>query len=503
MTASAAQRRRVAGSLASSGAELAALIAASQQGGVAPELLIDGRRSVRGARVDSRLIMPGEAFFALPGERTDGRLHALDALRRGAAAVIAQRPSGATPQLTAALEAVRGAAAADGATLLLVESGVKALAALATSWRARFDLEVIGVTGSVGKTTTKELIAAALGGATTHTAATPGNANNEIGLPLALLNLPDGTERLVAEMGMFVGGEISDLCAIARPRVGVVTAIDAVHASRAGGLDAIAAAKGELIAALPAEGVAVLCADDPRVLALASRGPAPLVTAGSAAQSAVRIERVDLDHAAARTRVTLATAEGNVVADLPLFGLHFATGAALAVAVAAACGIPAALAAERLASVVLPAGRATIRTIGGVRVIDDTYNAAPSSMRASLATLAASPARRFAALGAMGELGDYATEAHLEIGRVAASSDLEFLLVLGDEADGIAEGARLGGMPIERIIRLSLDEAGIAAAAGILGDRATAGDTILVKASRASELERLVAAIAVRLEAAA
>ena len=243
----------------------------------------------------------------------------------------------------------------------------------------------------------------------------------------------------------------------------------------------------------------MLNADDARVLALAARGPAKVITVGSSAEAEVRIERVDVDQASAHTSVTVVADGGRVTANLPLFGRHFASGAALAIAVAGTCGVPAAIAAERLAAVVVPSGRATVLSAGGVRLIDDTYNAAPSSMRAALATLAATPARRFAALGAMGELGDYAAAAHLEIGRIAASSDLEFLIVLGEGADGIAEGARLGGMPIERIIRLSADDAGIDAAAGLLRDRVSAGDSILVKASRASGLERLVVAIAERL----
>ena len=504
MTATAAPRTRVSGPLARNGTELATLIAEPmlRGGAVKVELLTSGERGIRGARVDSRSISDGQIFFALPGERTDGRLYVVDALERGAAAVVAERPHAASVgALGVDLNEARLAATKHEATLIVVDSGVRALAAAATRWRARFNLDVIGVTGSVGKTTTKEMIAAALGGAATRTSATPGNANNEIGLPLALLNLPDGAERLVAEMGMYVGGEIADLCAMALPRVGVVTAIDAVHASRAGDLDAIAAAKGELVAALPADGLAVLNADDERVLALAARGPAPAISAGSSARATVRIEQVELDPETAHTRVTLATVEGAVTVELPLYGIHFASGVALAVATAGACGVPASIAAERLGFVELPSGRATVRSVSGVRLIDDSYNAAPSSMRAALATLAASPSRRFAALGAMGELGGYATAAHLEIGRIAASSDLEFLIVLGDEADGIAEGARLGGMPIERIIRLSVDETGIAAAAGLLRDRVSAGDSILVKASRASELERLVTAIAERLEA--
>ena len=408
MTARTAPHTRVSGPLARSGASLAALItSASLRGGaVTAELLVDGSRPIRGARVDSRLIAADETFFALLGARTDGRLHMMEALERGAAAIVAERPSlAAAPHpgasraeaveaLDAAIEAAKVAAAKHGATLILVDGGIRALAAAASGWRARFDLDVVGVTGSVGKTTTKELIAAALGGAATKTSATPGNANNEIGLPLALLNLPDGAERLVAEMGMYVGGDIADLCAMARPRVGVVTAIDAVHASRAGNLDAIAAAKGELIAALPADGCAVLNADDPRVVALAARGPAPMITAGTGVGATVRIERVELDQVAAHTLVTVATEEGTYIVNLPLFGLHFATGVALAIATAGICGVPASIAAARLGDVALPGGRATVRTLGGVRLIDDSYNAAPSSMRAALATLAASPPDR-------------------------------------------------------------------------------------------------------------
>lgn len=509
MTAGAAQRRRVEGALAHSGRELSTLVSSVglRGGGVAVELLVDGERAVRGARVDSRLIGGGEIFFALPGERTDGRLHVADALARGAAAIVVERTGDSVGDhtnqraLAAALTAAKEATTAVGSSLLIVDSGIRALAAAATAWRARFELDVIGVTGSVGKTTTKELIAAALGGDAARCAATPGNANNEIGLPLALLNLADGTERLVAEMGMYVGGEIRDLCAIARPRIGVVTAVDAVHASRAGDLDAIARAKGELVTALPGDGIAVLNADDPRVRALAASAPGRVLSAGRDDSADVRVVDVRLDHLNARTHVVLAAAGERLQIDLPLFGAHFASGAALAIAVAGACGIPLSDAARRLSTVMLPAGRASIRRVGGVRIIDDAYNAAPSSMRAALATLAASPPRRFAALGAMGELGDYSAAAHLEIGRVAAASDLEFLLVIGDDADGIAEGARLGGMPIERIIRLSVDDAGVEAAVGILGDRLTAGDSILVKASRASELERLVVALVDRLEA--
>lgn len=484
-----AAARTVSGPLATSGHELASIL-----GGT---LIVDGTQAIRGCAVDSRLASAGQMFLALPGERTHGLHHASEALRAGATAIVLEGGE-ATAELRQILAEVELAVRATGASLISVEEGRVALSRAATEWRNRFTLEVIGVTGSVGKTTTKQLIAAALGGESAGCAATPGNANNEIGLPMSLLNLPDGTVRYVAEMGMYVEGDIRALCTLARPRIGVVTAIDAVHAERAGDLDAIERGKGELVEALSPEGWAVLAADDLRVARLTTRTPARSVTAGHAATADIRIVDAVLDEASGHTTVTLQIRTETVRVDLPLFGLHFAKAAALAIAVADLCGIAPSEAAARLAIVQLPSGRATVRMMSGIRVIDDAYNAAPTSMAAALATLAACRPHRFAALGAMGELGAYAADAHNAVGHAAATSGLELLIVFGAEADGIAEGARAGGMPIEKIMRLSSDEAGIAAAVGLLGDMAASGDTILVKASRSVELERLIGGLATR-----
>jgi len=488
MTLSATSRT-VSGPLATSGNELASIL-----GGT---LLVDGTKLIRGCAVDSRVVAANQMFLALPGEQTHGLHHASDALRAGATAIVVEGGE-ATAELQHALAEVELAVRAAGASLISVKDGRAALGRAAAEWRNRFTIEVIGVTGSVGKTTTKQLIAAALGGEQAGCAATPGNANNEIGLPMSLLNLPDGTVRYVAEMGMYVEGEIRALCALARPRIGVVTAIDAVHAERAGDLDAIERGKGELVEALPPDGWALLAADDLRVVRLATRTPARSATAGHAATADVRIVDAVLDEASGHTLVTLQIRAETVRVDLPLFGLHFAKAAALAVAVADRCGITPSDAAARLAAVQLPSGRATVRMMSGIRVIDDAYNAAPTSMAAALATLAACRPHRFAALGAMGELGAYAADAHHAVGHAAATSGLELLIVVGAEADGIAEGARAGGMPIEKIMRLSSDAAGITSAVGLLGDMATSGDTILVKASRSVELERLINGLAAR-----
>jgi UDP-N-acetylmuramoyl-tripeptide--D-alanyl-D-alanine ligase len=474
-----------------SGAELATLAGA--------ELLHEGGAAVRGAVVDSRLLhaRQGALFLALPGTQTDGRLHLLHAIEQGASALLVE--AGGDQAVEEHRAEARRRAAERGVSLLLAPQGVAALHKMATTWRARFALDVVGVTGSVGKTTTKEAIHVALGGEAQRVAATPGNANNEIGLPLALLNLPEGVERFVAEMGMYVGGEIRELCAMAKPRVGVVTAIDAVHAERAGGLDAIESAKGELIEALPSDGWAILAADDARVMRLAARGPARVLTAGHAEGADVRILSVHLDQETARTHVELSVAGHAVSVDLPLFGAQFARAAALSIAVATVCDVAPEVAARRLHDVQLPTGRSTIRSVGGVRIIDDAYNAAPSSMAAALATLATAKGGRFAALGAMGELGDYAAEAHESIGRAAAQSGLAMLLVFGAEADGIAAGARSAGMPVDQIVRLSADAQGITAGAGLIADHARTGDTVLIKASRSVALDRLVLALDQRL----
>ena len=474
MTLSAAPRM-VSGPLAASGRELAGILDGT--------LLVDVDRAIRGCAVDSRLVVAGQMFLALPGEQTHGLRHASEALRAGATAIVVEGGE-ATEALRQTLAEVKLAAEAAGTSLISVESGRVALSRAAEEWRNRFSIDVIGVTGSVGKTTAKELIAAALGGAAAGCAATPGNANNEIGLPMSL--------------GMYVEGDIRALCTLARPRIGVVTAIDVVHAERAGDLDAIERGKGELVESLPPEGWAVLAADDLRVARLASRTAARSIFAGHATTADVRIVDAALEEASGHTLITLQIRAETVRVDLSLFGLHFAKAAALAVAVADLCGIAPSDAAARLAAVQLPSGRATVRMMSGIRVIDDAYNAAPSSMAAALATLAACRPHRFAALGAMGELGAYATDAHIAVGHAAATSGLELLIVFGAEADGIAEGARAGGLPIEKIMRLSSDAAGITSAVGLLGDMAAPGDTILVKASRSVELERLISGLAAR-----
>ena len=241
-------------------------------------LLARSDRPIRGAAVDSREVRPGTIFVALPGERTDGHAYLAEAVAAGAAALLVTRP----PAQPAALGDV---------TVVRVPDGLAALGALATAWRRRFDPIVIGVTGSIAKTSTKEATATVLA-QRFRTLKSAGNQNNEIGLPLTVLGLGPEHEAAVLEMGMYVGGEIADLARIARPSIGVVTAVQAVHLSRIGSLEAIEAAKAELVEALPASGTAVLNADDPIVRRMAARTAARPLTYGFADDADVGAEAI-------------------------------------------------------------------------------------------------------------------------------------------------------------------------------------------------------------------
>ena len=241
-------------------------------------LLHRSTRPVRGAAVDSRLVRPDNLFVALPGERTDGHDHLADAVRRGASAVLVTRP----PVDAATLGDV---------TVIRVSDGIAALGAVATGWRTRFDPLVVGVTGSIAKTSTKEAIAAVLG-TTWPTLKSEGNQNNEIGVPLTVLRLGPEHRAAVLEMGMYVGGEIADLAAIGQPTIGVVTAVQPVHLSRIGTLEAVEQAKGELLEALPADGRAILNADDPIVTRMDRRSAARALRYGFHDAADVRVDQL-------------------------------------------------------------------------------------------------------------------------------------------------------------------------------------------------------------------
>jgi UDP-N-acetylmuramoyl-tripeptide--D-alanyl-D-alanine ligase len=413
---------------------------------------------VTGVAIDSRLVTEGQLFVPVVAER-DGHDFVDVALAAGAAAYLTARPvaeggAGATAvevvDTSAALTAL-GAHARD-----LLEGGV--------------DGRVVGITGSVGKTSVKDLLARGLA-ARWRTAASAGSFNNELGVPLTLLEAAGDTEALVVEMGARGVGHVAALCAVARPTVGVVTRVAAVHTETFGSLDQIAAAKGELVEALPASGTAVLNAGDPRVAAMAARTRARVLTYGEGGE--VRAEKVRLD-ADLRPAFRAVSPWGEVDVQLAARGVHMVDNALAAMAAALVCDVGPADVAAALATADLSRWRMDLTTLpSGARLLNDAYNANPTSMAAALQALAAVDARRrVAVLGVMAEMGPSSDTEHRAVGDLARR--------LGIEVVAVAAPA-YGGTPVP-------DLAAAAAAVGELG----AGDAVLLKGSRVAGLERLL-----------
>jgi UDP-N-acetylmuramoyl-tripeptide--D-alanyl-D-alanine ligase len=448
-------------------------------------LIRRSERGVVGGAVDSRLVVPGSLFVALAGERTDGHRFLAAAARAGAAALLVGRvPDPAADE--ASLDAL------GDVTVVLVADPLRALHAVAASWRRRFDPLVVGVTGSIAKTSTKEAVAGVLA-CRYVTLRTEGNQNNEVGLPLTVLRLGPEHGAAVLEMGMYTGGEIRDLAAIGLPSIGIVTAIQPVHLSRIGSVEAIVDAKAELLEALPAAadgGVAVLNADDPRVLAMAARTRARVITYGFAPDAQVRATDV-VSAGFEGMRFRLVTPAGERVVAIPALG-RLAVHNALA---AAAAGLAAGLDLDELLPGLAAGSTAPHRSVviraGGVVIVDDSYNAAPGSVRAALELLAGLPGRRVAVLGEMRELGFAHATGHREVGE-AAGDTVDLLVVVdggpGGAAEGIVLGACAAGLAPEHV--LAVADAG--GAVGVLRDRLAPGDVVLVKASRGVALERVV-----------
>jgi UDP-N-acetylmuramoyl-tripeptide--D-alanyl-D-alanine ligase len=435
-------------------------------------LLARSDRPIRGAAVDSRLITPGQLFVALPGERTDGHLHLDDAVARGAAALLVTRQ-------------VADASPFGDVSIVRVADGLTALGAVAGGWRRRFDPLVVGITGSIAKTSTKEAVATVLGTAR-RTLKTEGNQNNEVGLPLTLMRLGPEHEAVVLEMGMYVSGEIADLAAMAQPTIGVVTAVQAVHLSRIGTIEAIEQAKGELLEALPAGGTAVLNADDPIVTRMDDRTAARVIRYGFDDTADVRA--VDVEPGGTTgMRFRLRTPIGERTVITPSLGRLSVHNAAAAAAVGIAAGLDLDTIAGALASGWGAPHRVELVPLRGATVIDDSYNASPGSMTAALELLADLRGRHVAVLGEMLELGDAHEPGHYEVGEAAAAV-VDTLIVVGAGASGIAVGALQAGLDPARIHVVADAEAALDALLPRLRD----GDVVLVKASRGIGLDRVV-----------
>jgi UDP-N-acetylmuramoyl-tripeptide--D-alanyl-D-alanine ligase len=447
-------------------------------------LLRTSGRPIRGGAVDSRLVEPGNLFVALPGERTDGHLFLSAAAAAGASALIVSRPPDAA-----------GLDALGDVTVVLVRDGMTALGAVATGWRRRFDPLVVGVTGSIAKTSTKEAAAAVLR-RRFRTLRSEGNQNNEIGLPLTLLRLTSKDEAAVLEMGMYVGGEIADLAAMARPRIGVVTAVQPVHLSRIGTIEAVEQAKGELIEALPADGTAILNADDPRVVRMADRTAARTLSYGFAGAADVGADQIESAGADGMRFVLRLPGGVRRPAATPALGRHGVHNGLAAAAVGQAAGCTADEIVAGLAAGWSAPHRDRLLRAGAVTILDDSYNASPASVQAALDLLASLPAvRRVAVLGEMLELGDAHEAGHREVGQAAASV-AELLVVVGGGAAALADAAVEAGLSSDRVLRVADADAALDA----LHPRLRSGDVVLVKASRGIALDGLVDRLVAELE---
>ena len=440
-------------------------------------------RPIRGGAVDSRLVRPGELFVALPGGRTDGHLFLDEAVERGAAALLVTRqPADPT--------------AYGDVTIVRVVDALAALAAVAAGWRQRFDPLVVGITGSIAKTSTKEAIATVLA-ASRPTLKSEGNQNNEIGLPLTLLRLGPEHRAAVLEMGMYVGGEIADLAAMGRPSIGVLTAVQAVHLSRIGTIEAVEAAKGELLEALPPDGTAVLNADDPIVTRMDRRSVAPAVRYGFADEADVQATDV-VSSGTDGMRFRLRTPAGSRQVAIPALGRLSVHNAAAATAVGLAAGMDLDAIARALGTGWAAPHRVELVPLRGMTVIDDSYNASPGSVTAALELLGELRGRHVAVLGEMLEMGDAHESGHFTVGE-AAGALVDLLVVVGDDAGGIVAGALQAGLDPTRIHVAPDAESAV----DVLRPRLREGDVVLVKASRGIGLDRLVDALRLEMGEAA
>ncbi len=424
-----------------------------------------GDERYAGGAFDSRVLRPGEVFFALRDQR-DGHDFVGDAFAHGAGAAVVERPiDGLAPD----------------ALVLRVASPLAALRALAETLRDRHPIPAIGITGNVGKTTAKEATAAALG-ARYRVLKSAASYNNEIGVPLTFLSLERSHEAAVIELGFYVPGEIADLCRLVRPRVGVITRIPdkPVHFSRTPSVEAIAAGKAELIEALPEDGVALLNADDARVRALAPRTRARVVLYGESEGAELRATAVR-DETIEGTRFTATYRGERAEVAVPLPGRHMVVAALAALGGARALGVPLEEAAIALGTLERPRHRMEVRHGDRLTVIDDSYNASPAAVGAALAVLREARGRRVAVIGDMKELGTLTAEAHDEIGREAARS-ADVLVGVGELARAAVESARRAGLRDTHAV------ADGAEALMLLKRIQRSGDVILVKGSNSLKL---------------
>jgi UDP-N-acetylmuramoyl-tripeptide--D-alanyl-D-alanine ligase len=430
---------------------------------------------------DSRDLPAGALFVALRGERADGHDHVPDAVRGGAAAVLVER-------------------ATDGLDVpaVVVEDTWKALRDLALAVRERVGPITVAITGSLGKTTTKDLVRATVG-AGRRVVAARGSFNNELGVPLTLLALEQDTEVLVAEIGARDVGHIAMLAPLVAPAISVVTAVAPVHLEVFGTVEAIARAKRELVEALDEDGVAVLNLDDPRVAAMAEAAP-EVLGYGIESPADVTAQDIVLDERA-RASFTVVSPWGKARVTLPLAGRHHVGNALAAIAVACLIGVSLEAATAALTDAAVSPWRGEVLDAAGVVVLNDAYNANPTATIAALKTLTAirRSGSTWAVLGVMAEIGASADREHHRVGERCGSLGVDHLVAVGEHGDALAEGARSGGLRPDRVHRVADADAAL----NLLTARVEPGDVVLVKASRVAGLERVAAGLAAGREASA
>jgi UDP-N-acetylmuramoyl-tripeptide--D-alanyl-D-alanine ligase len=420
---------------------------------------------ITGGAADSRLVQPGDLFCAFPGEETDGNLYVAAALRAGAVAAICSRPpEGDWP----------------AKTIVVAPDTTRAVGELAHAWRKTCDPQVVGITGTVGKTTAKEMAAATLADRF-HTHRSAGNLNSREGLPLALLSLRRDHEVSVLEMAMDSPGEIGDLCQIAEPRIGAVLNVGLTHVSKLGSIEAIQREKLDLARNLPPDGCAILNADDPRVVAVVPELKCQVMTFGENESATLRRGPVTENGLLGTSfDVTYADSTERVTAPLP--GAHTVPAVLTAMAAAIALGRTLRGAASAVYHANVEGRAHVLKAASGATIIDDRYNSSPASLAGALLMLRGLSGRRIAFLGRMAELGEHEIEEHRKAGELAAAS-CDILFCSGETCRPLAEAARAAGHTDVRWFH-TRDEAA-AEAAAILRD----GDVVLVKASRGEAFE--------------
>ena len=420
---------------------------------------------------DTRKLAAGDLFVALRGENFNGNAFAPEAAKRGAIAVILDGPAGSLPP---------------GFGVIRVKDSLAALQALAGRYRETLTIKVLAITGSNGKTSTKDMAAAVLG-KKFRVIKTEGNLNNHIGLPLMLLRAGNEHEIGIFEMGMNHPGEIAPLVKLAAPVAGIITNIGIAHIEFMGSREAIADEKGKLAEGLPSDGALILNAGDDFSGLLAKRTKARIVSAGIGRGE---IHARDLRPEHDGTRFIIENGAGSAEAFLPAPGAHMVENALLAVAAGRFFGIGLAEAAAGLRDATLTKGRLGRKTVRGIQFIDDTYNANPDSVVAAIETVAALPAtRRIAVLGRMNELGAEFERGHRRVGKAAALGGLDSLIAVGEGAALISDSAREHGLKDAQHVE-TVEEAG-----KMLRGIAKENDLVLVKGSRSLRMERIVEAM--------